>query len=164
MRIFTLWHEDDDDGEMPWIINAVDQYTLDSNGEFPPPYLKHRANMHVRELIIDIPENAVRALFRAPSIAGAVIKDDQRTVHEIPTAPASDEIPTMPASDKSPEPVAKGLDFINLVICPIFGRRSTRNDQVISFQSLNASVSPVTLPAEICKEQQCSPFSSRIGA
>lgn len=77
MRVYTLWHEGDA-GEVPWIIDAVDQYTVNNNCEFPPPYLKHRADIHVMELIIDVPEDAVRALFSAPSVRATVIKDDQR--------------------------------------------------------------------------------------
>jgi hypothetical protein len=76
MRVYTLWHAGDT-GEVPWIINAVDQYTLD-NCECPAPYLKHLADIHVRELIIDIPEDAVRRLFSAPSISATVLKEDQR--------------------------------------------------------------------------------------
>lgn len=77
MRVFTLWHVGDAD-EVPWIVDAVDQYTIDNNCEFPPPYLKHRANINVREMIIDVPEDAVRALFSAPSVRGTVIKDAQK--------------------------------------------------------------------------------------
>lgn len=90
MRVFTLWHEGDA-GEIPWILDAVDQYTIDNNGEFPPPYLKHRADIDVREMIIDIPEAAVRALFSAPSIRGTVIKNDPKVEpqagHKSPDVP-----------------------------------------------------------------------------
>ena len=55
VRIYTLWHRGDDD-EAPWIIDAVDEYTIDNNGEFPPPYLKKREDINVRELILDVPE------------------------------------------------------------------------------------------------------------
>ena len=92
MRVYTLWHAGDDDGEIPWILNAVDQYTVDNNCEFPPPYLRARADIQVREMIIDIPEDAVRALFRAPSVKATVIKDDQRTGQESTTAPEPDEL------------------------------------------------------------------------
>jgi hypothetical protein len=90
MRVFTLWHEGDA-GEIPWILAAVDQYTIDNNCEFPPPYLKHRADIHVREMIIDIPEVAVRALFSAPSVRGTVIRDDPKVEpesgHKTPDVP-----------------------------------------------------------------------------
>lgn len=91
MRVYTLWHAGDD-GEIPWLLNAVDQYTVDSNGEFPPPYLKHRADAQVQEMIIDIPEDAVRALFSAPTVRATVIKDAQRTGQESRTEPEPDEL------------------------------------------------------------------------
>jgi hypothetical protein len=91
MRVYTLWHEGDPD-EFPWILDAVDQYTVDSNGEFPPPYLKHRADVLVRELIIDISDDAVRALFSAPTVRATVIRDAQRTGQESHTEPEPDEL------------------------------------------------------------------------
>lgn len=84
MRVFTLWHEGDNN-EAPWIVDAVDEYTINNNCEFPPPYLKHRADIHVREMIIDVPTDAVRALFKAPVIQATVIQDaqdDQRAGHK----------------------------------------------------------------------------------
>ncbi len=77
MRVYMLWHEGDAD-EVPWIIDVVDQYTIDVDGEFPPPYLERRADIGVREMIVDIPEEAVRALFSAPVIRGLVVKDDSK--------------------------------------------------------------------------------------
>ncbi len=74
MRIYTLWHEGDDD-EAPWIVDAVDEYTIDNNCEFPPPYLEKRADIHVRELIIDVPEGVVRALFTSPGVKATVVKE-----------------------------------------------------------------------------------------
>lgn len=74
MRIYTLWHKGDDD-EAPWIIDAVDEYTLDNNGEFPPPYLQKREDVHVRELIINVPEKAVRELFDSPGVTATVVKE-----------------------------------------------------------------------------------------
>ena len=92
MRVYTLWHAGDD-GDVPWILNAVDQYTIDNNCEFPPPYLTARADTQVREMIIDIPEDAVRALFSAPSVRATVIKEDQRTGQESPAAPGPESEP-----------------------------------------------------------------------
>lgn len=91
MRVYTLWHEGDPD-EFPWILDAVDQYTVDSNGEFPPPYLKHRSDVLVRELIIDISDDAVRALFSAPTVKATVVRDAQRTGQESRTEPEPDEL------------------------------------------------------------------------
>jgi hypothetical protein len=71
MRLYTLWHQGDE-GDAPWIVDAVDEYTLDNNCEFPPQYLQKRADIHVRELILDVPEDAVRALFASPSVKATV--------------------------------------------------------------------------------------------
>lgn len=70
--IHTLWHRGDGE-DAPWIIDAVDEYTLDNNCEFPPDYLKKRADINVRELIIDVPEKAVRGLFDASSVKATVL-------------------------------------------------------------------------------------------
>jgi len=74
MRIYTLWHAGDDD-EVPWIVDAVDEYTVDNNGEFPPPYAAKRALPEHRELILDVPEKGVRALFEAPTVKVTVVQD-----------------------------------------------------------------------------------------
>jgi hypothetical protein len=73
MRIYTLWHKSDDDSA-PWIIAAVDEYTVDNNCEFPSDYRKQRENHLVRELIIDVPEKDVKALFDAPAVKASVVK------------------------------------------------------------------------------------------
>ena len=74
MKIWTLWHQGDDN-DAPWIVDAIDEYTLDNNCEFPPPYLKQRESPLVRELIIDVPEAAVRALFDAPLVKAMVVNE-----------------------------------------------------------------------------------------
>ena len=73
MLIHTLWHRGDDN-DAPWIVDAVDEYTLYNNGEYPPAYLKKREDINVRELIIDVPEKAVRALFDAPKVIAAIVE------------------------------------------------------------------------------------------
>lgn len=76
MIVHTLWHRGDDN-DAPWIVDAVDEYTLDNNCEFPPEYLKKREDINIRELIIDIPEAAVRALFEAPTVKATVKKAEE---------------------------------------------------------------------------------------
>lgn len=71
MIIYTLWHAGDDDGDMPWLVTTIDEYTVDECG-FPPEYLKKRADPLVRELIIDVPEAAVRGLFDSPVVKATV--------------------------------------------------------------------------------------------
>ena len=75
MKIWTLWHRADDD-DAPWLVDAVDEYTIDNNCEFPPAYLKHRESPLVREMIIDVPEKAVRALFEAPDVKATVVEPE----------------------------------------------------------------------------------------
>lgn len=76
MIIYTLWHAGDDD-DAPWILDAVDEYTIDNNCEFPPEYRKRREDIHVRELVLDVPEEAVRALFTAPTVKATVVKENE---------------------------------------------------------------------------------------
>lgn len=75
MRLYTLWCNDDG-SNIPWALDAVDEYTVENNGGFPQSYLANRKGPDVRELIIDVPESAVRALFEAPTVKGAIVKDD----------------------------------------------------------------------------------------
>ncbi len=76
MRIYTLWHVGDDD-DAPWIVDAVDEYTVDNNCEFPPPYAEKRSQPEHRELIIDVPEKAVRALFDSPEVKAEIVKETE---------------------------------------------------------------------------------------
>jgi len=74
--IYTLWHRGDanDSGEdAPWIVDAVDEYTVDNNCDFPPEYVKKRGMLEHRELVIDVPEKAVRALFEAPEVKATIV-------------------------------------------------------------------------------------------
>jgi len=73
MRIYTLWHEGDD-GDIPWLEAAVDEYTVDEC-DFPPAYEEKRKDARVRELIIDVPEKAVRALFDSPEVKATIVND-----------------------------------------------------------------------------------------
>ncbi len=72
MKIWTLWHKGDD-GDAPWIVDAVDEYTIDNNCDFPPKYLEKRHDGMHRELIIDVPEDAVRKLFDPTAVAAVVV-------------------------------------------------------------------------------------------
>ena len=67
MKVYTLWHQGDGN-DAPWIVDAVDEYTLYNHGERPSPYVAKLADPNVRELVIDIPEDAVRALFGATQV------------------------------------------------------------------------------------------------
>jgi hypothetical protein len=76
MRIYTLWQrENENDTDIPFIVDAVDEYTLDNNCEFPAKYVEKRADINVRELVLDVPEAAVRTLFDSPGVKAAVVKE-----------------------------------------------------------------------------------------
>lgn len=71
MKIYTLWAPGDATGdELPWLVDAVDEYTIDSNGDIPPTYKKHQEEGKgtYRELIIEVPEKAVIAIFAVPTL------------------------------------------------------------------------------------------------
>jgi len=58
---------------VPWLKAAVDEYTVDTlGGELPEDYQKALANTANRELIINIPEKAVRDLFIPPHVVGKI--------------------------------------------------------------------------------------------
>jgi hypothetical protein len=63
MRIHTLWEHDGSD-DIPWIVDAVDEYTIEAHNGLPPSYEdKMKKNPALRELVIIVPESAVRGLF-----------------------------------------------------------------------------------------------------
>lgn len=72
MKVYTLWHRGDDN-DAPWIVDAVDEYTIYNNGARPPPYIEKLADPNIRELLIDVPEDAVRALFGTPRVKATVV-------------------------------------------------------------------------------------------
>ena len=67
MRIYTLWHEGQG-GDMPWLVGAVDEYTLEEINDFPPEYAEKRGQREHRELVLVVPEAAVRGLFESPEV------------------------------------------------------------------------------------------------
>lgn len=85
MLIHTLWHDSDPGGgEMPWLADAVDKYTVESNG-FPPEFEKKRKDPNCRRLDIVVSENAVRNLFQPAQVKGRIAtpaNQPERTRHE----------------------------------------------------------------------------------
>ena len=69
MKIYTLWHEGDDG--IPWLLNAVDEYCVEENG-WPSAYLTDKAKPHVREVVIDLSEKAIKEVFAPPPIKGTI--------------------------------------------------------------------------------------------
>lgn len=74
MIIYTLWHQGDDN-DPPRIADAVDELTVDNCGEMPPAYVEKLRDPLVRELVIDVPEHNIRALFEAPSVKARVVEN-----------------------------------------------------------------------------------------
>ena len=72
MKVYTLWHRGDDN-DAPWIVDAVDEYTVYNNGEKPPPYIAKLADPNIRELVIDVPEAAIRELFGTPRVKATIV-------------------------------------------------------------------------------------------
>jgi hypothetical protein len=72
MRIWLLWAPSDGD-DMPWLADAVDEYTIEEHGDFPPEYKKRREDFKCREMMIDISEKAVRALFEPPLVKATIL-------------------------------------------------------------------------------------------
>ena len=71
MIIYTLWAKSDA-GELPYIIDAVDEYVVEETGDFPSVYQQRKDNPDVREVIITVPDNKIVALFTPPTIHGAI--------------------------------------------------------------------------------------------
>ncbi len=68
MMIWTLW-EDPGDGDMPYLVDAYDEYTKENCGEVPPAYqAKIDEDPKRKELILEISEGAVRALWEPKKI------------------------------------------------------------------------------------------------
>lgn len=73
MRIFTVWsNEGVADGDMPWLVDAVDEYTIENLGDMPDKYKAAALRPCSKELIINIPELAVRHLFETTEVEGEV--------------------------------------------------------------------------------------------
>lgn len=76
MLIYTLW-QSDGSADVPWCIDAVDEYTIDEHNGFPEGYAKKRDGKDVRELVIDVPNSAVTALFESPTVKGRVVSEKE---------------------------------------------------------------------------------------
>lgn len=71
MRITTLWHEGED-GDMPWMLSAYDEYTEEEHNGTPEFYqkIKDEFKGKCRELNITVPDEAVTRLFDVPTVKG----------------------------------------------------------------------------------------------
>ncbi len=70
MKIHTLWGPSEEGDDIPWLVDSVDEYSIESIGGFPESYQKHveQGKGQYRELIIDIPDKAVIAIFAVPTL------------------------------------------------------------------------------------------------
>jgi hypothetical protein len=66
VKITTLWHPGDQ-GYMPWLLDAYDEYTAEENDGVPPTYEEQKKKYpDARELIIEVPDGSVEKLFKIP--------------------------------------------------------------------------------------------------
>lgn len=74
MKIWTLWRRDENDTDtMPWIVSSYDEYTAEEHDGVPYFYANERQDGD-RELIVEVPDEAVRALFMPPTVKAKVAK------------------------------------------------------------------------------------------
>ena len=60
---------------MPWLVAAVDEYTIDAWNGLPDFYLDEmEKDPDTRELEITIPEEAIRKLFEVPKVAAKIVE------------------------------------------------------------------------------------------
>lgn len=76
MLIRTIWAESGDN-EMPWLVAAVDEYTIEEHGKLPDFYTEKLKPEH-RELLIAVPERVVRELFKPRMTDGTVKPVDSK--------------------------------------------------------------------------------------
>ena len=82
MRLFIIFEHDGSAGDivsdMPWALDVVDEYTIESHGELPPEYAKKLTPDGTlrdrRQLIVEIPDSAVRKLFESPTVKGTIVE------------------------------------------------------------------------------------------
>lgn len=71
MKIYTLWGYSPDGDEAPWLVAAVDEYTVEAH-DGRPEFYADEMKYGRREMAIEIPDAAVRKLFKAPMVKGEV--------------------------------------------------------------------------------------------
>lgn len=77
MNIFTIWEKQkDNDDDMPWLVDMIDEYTVEESGEFPESYIRSKMLPERREIIITVPDKAILDAFEITAIKGTVVKSD----------------------------------------------------------------------------------------
>lgn len=73
MKLYTLWRYNTGEGDMPWMVESYDEYTAEEHGGEPRFYTDAREPGD-RELVVEIPESAVMAMFATPApVKGKVL-------------------------------------------------------------------------------------------
>lgn len=72
MIVYTLWHKGDDE-DPPWVVDALDELTVDNNG-FTDEYTKRLTDPLIRELVIDVPDDALARLFDPGAVKATVVR------------------------------------------------------------------------------------------
>lgn len=71
MKIRTIWEHSGSIHDAPWLVAAVDEYTIDEHCGLPEFYAKELKDGR-KELVLFVPESAVRNLFKTPSVVAEV--------------------------------------------------------------------------------------------
>lgn len=84
MKILTAWAHDGDPDHAPWLIAAVDEYTIEEHGGLPDFYLEARkSDWTMREIWLDVAMGEIDGLFIEPTVRAQVVRaGKQRTEPE----------------------------------------------------------------------------------
>lgn len=78
MLLYILFRKaSEDDTDMPWVVEATDEYSIDECNGFPEGYAKERAKPLTKEILVDVSDSAIEALFESPVVNGKVVKSDE---------------------------------------------------------------------------------------
>jgi hypothetical protein len=78
VKITTAW-ADNEPLMVPDLVSAYTEYDFDEWGDVPKPHADAVAKargegVEVRELVIEVPDEAVEALFATPTVTGTVVE------------------------------------------------------------------------------------------
>jgi hypothetical protein len=66
MKVWTIW-EEGRNGDMPWLVVAVDEYTIEEHGGMPAFYTKELTEGR-RELILNVRYEDIEKLFKVRTV------------------------------------------------------------------------------------------------
>lgn len=76
MKIRTLWEGEEDSNNMPWLVAAVDEYTIEEHSGLPDSYVEEMSENR-RELVIEVPDAVVLKLFKPPVVKAEIVEEDE---------------------------------------------------------------------------------------